>query len=153
MTDTVQVEIRQLPHGEGLALPAYQSAHAAGLDLLAAVPEDAPMILAPGKHVIRYEFTPDAARPGTGGACALYVDDKPVLSLSDGTTLHCGAIVITGGRGGDVILDIMGGPYLAGNLGALASWGRLEIIATRGGSRHVPRGSSGAEQFAVGFAF
>jgi dUTP pyrophosphatase len=52
VTDTVQVEIRQLPHGEGLALPAYQSAHAAGLDLLAAVPEDAPMILAPGKHAL-----------------------------------------------------------------------------------------------------
>jgi dUTP pyrophosphatase len=52
VTDTVQVEIRQLPHGEGLTLPAYQSAHAAGLDLLAAVPEDAPMILAPGKHAL-----------------------------------------------------------------------------------------------------
>ena len=35
---TVKIDIRQLPHGEGLALPAYQSAHAAGLDLLAAVP-------------------------------------------------------------------------------------------------------------------
>jgi dUTP pyrophosphatase len=46
----IQVEIRQLPHGEGLALPAYQTAHAAGLDLLAAVPEAAPMTLAPGKH-------------------------------------------------------------------------------------------------------
>jgi dUTP pyrophosphatase len=43
----IKVDIRQLPHGEGLALPAYQSAHAAGLDLLAAVPGDAPMILAP----------------------------------------------------------------------------------------------------------
>ena len=52
MSVTVQVEIRQLPHGKGLALPAYQSAHAAGLDLLAAVPEDAPMILAPGKHAL-----------------------------------------------------------------------------------------------------
>ena len=31
---TVKVDIRQLPHGEGLALPAYQSADAAGLDLL-----------------------------------------------------------------------------------------------------------------------
>jgi dUTP pyrophosphatase len=41
-----------LPHGEGLALPAYQSAHAAGLDLQAAVPEDAPMILAPGKYAL-----------------------------------------------------------------------------------------------------
>ena len=52
MSVTVQVEIRHLPHGEGLALPAYQSAHAAGLDLLAAVPDDAPMVLAPGKHAL-----------------------------------------------------------------------------------------------------
>jgi dUTP pyrophosphatase len=49
---SIKVHIRQLPHGEGLALPAYQSAHAAGLDLLAAVPEHAPMILAPGKHAL-----------------------------------------------------------------------------------------------------
>ena len=48
----VKVDIRQLPHGEGLALPAYQSAHAAGLDLLSAVPEDTPMILAPGKFAL-----------------------------------------------------------------------------------------------------
>jgi dUTP pyrophosphatase len=48
----VKVDIRQLPHGEGLALPAYQSAHAAGLDLLAAVPADTPMILAPGRHAL-----------------------------------------------------------------------------------------------------
>ena len=52
MNSTVKVEIRQLPHGEGLALPAYQSAHAAGLDLLAAVPEHAPIILAPGKYAL-----------------------------------------------------------------------------------------------------
>jgi dUTP pyrophosphatase len=44
----IKVEIKQLPHGEGLALPAYQSADAAGLDLLAAVPESSPLILAPG---------------------------------------------------------------------------------------------------------
>jgi dUTP pyrophosphatase len=48
----VKVDIRQLPHGDGLALPAYQSAHAAGLDLLAALPEAAPMMLAPGKHAL-----------------------------------------------------------------------------------------------------
>jgi dUTP pyrophosphatase len=49
---TVKVEIRQLPHAEGLALPAYQSADAAGLDLLAAVPEGAPMVLAAGKYAL-----------------------------------------------------------------------------------------------------
>ena len=52
MSGAVNVEVLQLPNGEGLALPAYQSALAAGLDLLAAVPEDAPIILAPGKYAL-----------------------------------------------------------------------------------------------------
>ena len=52
MSAVIKVDIRQLPHGAGLALPAYQSAHAAGLDLLAAVPGDAPMMLAPGQHAL-----------------------------------------------------------------------------------------------------
>lgn len=52
MNTGIRVEIRQLPHGEGLALPAYQSAHAAGLDLLAAIPEGEPIVLAPGRHAL-----------------------------------------------------------------------------------------------------
>jgi dUTP pyrophosphatase len=42
------LRLRRLPHGAGLLLPAYQTAHAAGLDLAAAVPADAPVTLAPG---------------------------------------------------------------------------------------------------------
>jgi len=49
---SIKIDIRLLPHGEGLALPAYQSAHAAGLDLFAAVPKDAPVTLAPGKYAL-----------------------------------------------------------------------------------------------------
>ena len=52
MTTVVRVDIRQLPHGEGLALPAYQSAYAAGLDLLAAVPDDSPLVLSPGRRAL-----------------------------------------------------------------------------------------------------
>ena len=52
MSGSVKVEVCQLPHGEGLALPAYQSTDAAGLDLLAAVPADTPLILPPGKHAM-----------------------------------------------------------------------------------------------------
>jgi dUTP pyrophosphatase len=52
MKATIKVDIQQLPHAEGLALPAYQSADAAGLDLVAAVPDEAPMVLAPGKHAM-----------------------------------------------------------------------------------------------------
>lgn len=44
----VELRVMRLPHGAGLPLPAYQSAQAAGFDLLAAVPEDAPLVIAPG---------------------------------------------------------------------------------------------------------
>ncbi|MBR0794127.1 dUTP diphosphatase [Bradyrhizobium jicamae] len=54
MSAAIKVEIRQLPHGADLPLPAYQTADAAGLDLLAAVPQSAPLILLPG----RYEMVP-----------------------------------------------------------------------------------------------
>jgi len=37
-----------LPHGEGLQLPAHATDASAGVDLRAAVPEDAPLVLAPG---------------------------------------------------------------------------------------------------------
>ncbi|TIR25083.1 MAG: dUTP diphosphatase [Mesorhizobium sp.] len=42
----------RLPHGEGLPLPAYESAGAAGMDLRAAVPEDRPLLILPGKRVL-----------------------------------------------------------------------------------------------------
>src|SRR5690606_10819297 len=40
----------RLPHADGLALPAYETAGAAGMDLRAAVPEDRPLILLPGRR-------------------------------------------------------------------------------------------------------
>jgi dUTP diphosphatase len=52
LNQPIQVNIRQLPHAEGLPLPAYQTAHAAGTDLLAAVPDGAPMVLAPARHAL-----------------------------------------------------------------------------------------------------
>ena len=42
------VPIARLPHGRDLPLPAYETAQAAGMDLRAAVPEEAPMVLRPG---------------------------------------------------------------------------------------------------------
>jgi NADPH:quinone reductase-like Zn-dependent oxidoreductase len=52
-----------------------------------------------------------------------YRDDDFVAAVRD----------FTGGRGADVILDIMGAPYLARNIETLATGGRLLQIATRGG--------------------
>ena len=44
------VSFVRLPHASGLSAPAYASADAAGMDLAAAVPEDAPVTLAPGER-------------------------------------------------------------------------------------------------------
>jgi dUTP pyrophosphatase len=54
VTDSERVEVRvtRLPHGADLPLPEYQSALASGLDLLAAVPADAPIELAPGARAL-----------------------------------------------------------------------------------------------------
>ena len=52
MSEAIKVECQRLAHAEGLPLPSYQSLHAAGMDLLAAVPEDAPLTLAPGKYAM-----------------------------------------------------------------------------------------------------
>jgi putative PIG3 family NAD(P)H quinone oxidoreductase len=54
-----------------------------------------------------------------------YRDEDFVAALLDAT----------GGAGADVILDIMGASYLARNLAALATGGRLVIIGRQGGSR------------------
>jgi len=48
----VVVCLLRLPHGEGLPLPTYHSEHAAGLDVVAGVPEDAPVGLAPGARAL-----------------------------------------------------------------------------------------------------
>lgn len=53
MTEPVPVRIRRLPHGAGLALPAYATAGAAGMDVLAA--ED--VTIAPGgRHAVATGF-------------------------------------------------------------------------------------------------
>lgn len=46
------VAVKILPHGEGLGLPHYASALAAGCDLEAAVSADAPMTLVPGARAL-----------------------------------------------------------------------------------------------------
>ncbi|WP_193174243.1 dUTP diphosphatase [Oricola nitratireducens] len=50
--DTPRLTLIRLPHGEGLPLPGYESAEAAGMDLRAAVADDAPLTLAPGARAL-----------------------------------------------------------------------------------------------------
>jgi dUTP diphosphatase len=45
MTNETQMRIMRLPHAADLPLPAYRNEHAAGLDLVAAIPEGEPLII------------------------------------------------------------------------------------------------------------
>jgi dUTP pyrophosphatase len=47
MAEPISIEVVRLEHGRGLELPAYQTPHAAGMDLLAALPEGEPLVLKP----------------------------------------------------------------------------------------------------------
>jgi dUTP pyrophosphatase len=49
---TAIVKVKRLPHAEGLALPSYATPDSAGLDLRAAVPDDRPLLLAPGARAL-----------------------------------------------------------------------------------------------------
>ena len=50
--DVLRTPLEHLPHAEGLALPAYATEGSAGMDLCAAVPEEAPVTLPPGRHAL-----------------------------------------------------------------------------------------------------
>lgn len=52
MSRAVTVRVKRLAHGEGLALPAYESAAAAGLDISAAVDAVSPLIIPPGGRAL-----------------------------------------------------------------------------------------------------
>jgi dUTP diphosphatase len=63
----MQLRIARLPHGQDLPLPAYQSVFAAGLDLYAAVPADAPIVITPGARAVIPTGITIALPPGTEG--------------------------------------------------------------------------------------
>ena len=58
------LRIQRLPHSQGLALPAYETAGSAGMDLRAAVSDDAPVTLAPGARALVPTGLKIALEPG-----------------------------------------------------------------------------------------
>jgi dUTP pyrophosphatase len=63
----IEVRIVRLPHARDLPLPQYQSALAAGLDLMAAVPADAPVEIPPGGRAVIPTGVAIALPPGSEG--------------------------------------------------------------------------------------
>ena len=79
----IELRILRLPHAADLPLPAYQSDRAAGLDLVAAVPADAPVTLAPGKHVMIPTGIAIALPPGHEGQ----IRPRSGIALRHGVTV------------------------------------------------------------------
>jgi len=82
MTDAPIVRIQRLPHGEGLDLPSYATAHAAGADLRAAVGEE--VIINPGERALI----------PTGIAMALPVGFEAQIRPRSGLALKHGITVL-----------------------------------------------------------
>lgn len=75
---TIQIAVKILPHGRGLPLPAYASAGAAAMDLLAAV--DAPVTIAPGQRAL----IPTGLAIALPGGYELQVRPRSGLALRHG---------------------------------------------------------------------
>lgn len=76
------VPIIRLPHGQGIPLPAYESALAAGMDLRAALPEAEPLVLHPGDRFAVPTGLAFALPPGFEGQ----VRPRSGLAFKNGVT-------------------------------------------------------------------
>ena len=83
MSNKIELKMMRLPHAADLPLPAYQSELAAGLDLVAAVPADAPVTLAPGARALIPTGLVIALPPGTEAQ----VRPRSGLALRHGVTV------------------------------------------------------------------
>jgi dUTP pyrophosphatase len=81
---TVPVRVLRLPHAEGLDLPTYQTAGAAGLDLVAALPQSRILVIEPGAR----ELVP------TGLVLALPLGYEAQLRPRSGLALRHGVTVL-----------------------------------------------------------
>ena len=103
----VEVRVTRLPHGADLPLPSYQSAAAAGLDLMAAVPADAPLAIAPGRWAAIPTGLALALPPGTEGQ----VRPRSGLAVQHGVTvLNAPGTIDADYRGEVKVLLINHGP-------------------------------------------
>ncbi|HKS87551.1 MAG TPA: dUTP diphosphatase [Pseudolabrys sp.] len=111
----IELRIARLAHGHGLPLPSYQSAHAAGLDLLAAVPADGPLSIAPGAR----ELVPTGIAISLPEGCEAQVRPRSGLAARHGlTVLNAPGTIDADYRGEIQVL--------------LINLGRESVVITRG---------------------
>jgi dUTP pyrophosphatase len=81
MTISLTIQIRRLPHAEGLPLPSYMTSGAAGLDLHAAVAQD--LCIAPG-HIV---LVPTGLEVAIGDGFEGQVRPRSGLAVKHGISL------------------------------------------------------------------
>ena len=79
----IELRVMRLPHAADLPLPAYQSELAAGIDLIAAVPAEAPVTIAPGQRAAISTGIAVALPPGVEGQ----IRPRSGLALRHGITV------------------------------------------------------------------
>ena len=139
-----QVPVVTLPHFAGLKLPAYATAGAAGLDLVAAI--DKPIEILPGKRALIPTGLQIAVPPGFEAQ----IRPRSGLALNNGLTVlnspgtidsdYRGEIKIILANLGDEPVNILRGTRIAQMvLAAVAqlSWDQVETLST------TDRGQSG----------
>jgi dUTP pyrophosphatase len=94
----VDVRVLRLPHGQDLPLPTYQTARAAGMDLLAAVPIDAPVVIGAGERALIPTGLSIALPEGTEGQ----VRPRSGLALQHGLTVLNAPGTIDGDYRGEI---------------------------------------------------
>ena len=77
------ISVKQLPHAMGLPLPAHQSEGAAGVDLFAAIPAQAPLVIAPGARAL----VPTGLTLELPQTCEAQVRPRSGLALKSGVTV------------------------------------------------------------------
>jgi dUTP pyrophosphatase len=95
------IAVVRLPHAEGLPLPAYATAGAAGMDLLAAV--TAPLTVAPGERVLVPTGLTIALPPGY----ELQVRPRSGLALKHGIVLPNGPGTVDEDYRGELLVIVM----------------------------------------------
>ena len=79
--DEPEIRIQKLPHFDGLALPSYATAGAAGMDVEAAIKAD--MVLAPGRRAA----VPTGLAMAIPAGFEIQVRPRSSLALKDGVTV------------------------------------------------------------------
>ena len=141
---TLTIQVRVEPEGKGLALPRYQTDHAAGMDLLAAVEND--LVLKPGERAL----------VSTGIAVALpfgyeaQIRPRSGLALRHGLTLlnspgtidadYRGTISLVLVNHGNEAVSIARGERMAQMVVARVERAELEKVSELPNSRRGPGG-------------